>query len=168
MYEAILGSAMKRAAFAVVLLIGAGSARADCDHFKWPLAQEKAWFAQTPEPIAAGGAIAKATGAYELALKPESAAGYVVAPKTLTAGAYGAVLRADIAKAGLYQVTLSREAWVDVIQNGARARTRNVSRQRDCPKFKKSVRFLLAAGPAVIEFSAVTAPSIAISLAAAP
>jgi hypothetical protein len=159
---------MKRAAVAVFFLLGAAPARADCDHFKWPLVQEKTWFAQTPEPVEAGGRIAGATGAYEAALKPETAAGYVVPPKTLTSGDYGAILRADIPKAGLYQVTLSREAWVDVIQNGARARTRNVSRQRDCPSFKKSVRFQLAAGPAVIEFSAVAAPSLAFSLAAAP
>jgi hypothetical protein len=159
---------MRRAAFLVFFLIGAASARADCDHFKWPLVQEKAWFAQTPQQVEAGGGIA-ASGAYEVALKPESAAGYVVAPKTLTSGAFGAILRvADIPKAGLYQLTMSSEAWVDVIQNGAAARTRNVSRQRDCPSFKKSVRFLLAAGPAVVEFSGVAAPSIAFSLAAAP
>ena len=160
---------MRWAAFLVFLLIGAAPARADCDHFKWKLDQEKTWFAQTPKLVEAGGAIAGASGAYEVALKPESAAGYVIAPKTLTAGAFGAIVRiAAIPKPGLYQVTLSREAWVDVIQNGARARTRNVSRQRDCPSFKKSVRLLLSAGPAVVQFSGVAAPSIAFALAPAP
>jgi len=160
---------MVRLACLVLFLVCAASARADCDHFKWKLDQEKTWFARTPEPVEAGGQIASASGAYEVALKPESAAGYVVPPKKPTPGAYGAVVRiAQVPKAGLYQVTLSREAWVDVIQSNARARTRNVSRQRDCPSFKKSVRFTLAAGPAVVEFSGVVAPSIAFALAEAP
>jgi hypothetical protein len=160
---------MVRAVVLAFFLLGAASARADCDHFKWKLDQEKAWFTQTPEPVPAGGQIDKVSGAYEIALKPESGAGYVVAPKTLTPGAFGAVVRvAQIPQAGVYQLTLSSEAWVDIIQNDARARTRNVSRQRDCANFKKSVRFTLAAGPAVVEFSGVTAPSIAFALAAAP
>lgn len=160
---------MVRGVFLVFFLLVAASARADCDHFKWKLDQEKSWFAQTPEPVEAGGQIASATGAYQVSLKPESAAGYVVAPKTLTSGAFGAIVRiAQIPKAGLYQVTVSSEAWIDVVQDNARARTRNVSRQRDCPSFKKSVRFLLAAGPAVVEFSGVTAPSLAFALAEAP
>ncbi len=160
---------MVRAALLVFFLVCAAPARADCDHFKWKLDQEKTWFARTPEPVEAGGQIAGATGVYQVALKPESAAGYVVAPKTLTSGAYGAIVRiAQVPKAGLYQVTLTSEAWVDVIQNDARARTRNVSRQRDCPSFKKSVRFTLAAGPAVVEFSGVAAPSIGFALAEAP
>lgn len=160
---------MVRGVFLVFFLLVAASARADCDHFKWKLDQEKSWFAQTPEPVEAGGQIASATGAYQVSLKPESAAGYVVAPKTLTSGAFGAIVRiAQIPKAGLYQVTVSSEAWIDVVQDNARARTRNVSRQRDCPSFKKSVRFLLAAGPAVVEFSGATASSLAFALAEAP
>jgi hypothetical protein len=160
---------MVRAAFLVFLLTCAASARADCDHFKWKLDQEKTWFAATPEPVEAGGRIAATRGVYQVALKPESAAGYIVAPKTLTPGAYGAIVRiAEVPKAGLYQLTLSSEAWVDVIQNDARARTRNVSRQRDCPSFKKSVRFTLDEGPAVVEFSGVAAPSIDFALAEAP
>ncbi len=156
------------AAVVAALAFGATGARADCDHFKWRLDQEKTWFAQSPEPLQAGAEIPAAKNAYEVALKPESAAGFIVAPKKLTPGAFGAVVRiAAIPKAGLYQMTLSREAWVDVIQNDARARTRNVSRQRDCPSFAKSVRFTLAAGPAVLEFSGVTASSIAFALAAA-
>jgi hypothetical protein len=159
---------MVRGAFLVFLLVGAASARADCHHFKWPLDQEKAWFGQKPEPVAAGGEVASAAGAYQVALKPESAAEFVVAPKKLTPGAFGGTVRTAIPKPGLYQVTLSSEAWVDVIQNDARARTRNVSRQRDCPSFEKSVRFTLASGPAVIEFSGVSASSIAFALGAAP
>ena len=40
-------------------LVGsAAPAYADCDHFKWPLAREKAWFAAAPAPVDAGAEIA--------------------------------------------------------------------------------------------------------------
>ena len=55
-----------------------------------------------------------------------------------------------------------------MIQNQVRAGTRNVSRQRDCPTFAKSVRFELAAGPAVLQFSGVTVPKLDFAFAAAP
>jgi hypothetical protein len=150
------------------MLLGAGAARADCDHFKWSLAREKTWFTQASEP--AGPEIAPAERVYELALKTSDAAGFVVPlKKPMAAGEYGGVVKiAAVPKAGVYQVTLSREAWVDVIQNQARAKTRNVSRQTDCPAFAKSVRFELAAGPAVLQISGVAAQKVAFAFAAAP
>jgi hypothetical protein len=160
---------MRRVAGIVLaLLLSGGAARADCDHFKWSLAREKAWFASAPEP--AGPEIAPGEKAYELALKQGDAAGFALPlKKPMAAGEYGGVVRiASVPKAGLYQVTLSREAWVDVIQNQARARTRNVSRQRDCPSFAKSVRFELAAGPAVLQISGVAAPKLGFAFTAAP
>ena len=160
---------MRRVAGIVLaLLLSGGAARADCDHFKWSLAKEKAWFALSPEP--AGAEIAPAERAVELALKQGDAAGFVLPlKKPMGPSEYGGVVHiAALAKAGLYQVTLSNEAWVDVIQNQARARTRNVSRQSDCPAFAKSVRFELAAGPAVLQISGVAAPKLAFAFTAAP
>lgn len=161
---------LRGACLAATLWLGATAARADCDHFRWSLAREKAWFAASPEPIEAGASVASDGRAFEVALKPGEAAVYALPLKQAAkAGEFGGVVRvAAIAKAGLYQVTVSREAWVDVIQNDARAKTRNVSRQRDCAAFAKSVRFELAAGPAALQFSGVKAPTIAFALAAAP
>jgi len=158
---------MRTSVVVAALLLSASAASADCDHFKWSLAREKAWFAQ---PTPAESEIAPAEKAYQLALKQGDAAVFVLPlKKPMAANEYGGVARvAAIPKAGLYQVTLSREAWVDVIQNQTRAGTRNVSRQRDCPTFAKSVRFELAAGPAVLQISGVAAASVAFSFAAAP
>ena len=108
-----------RGAVLVALLLGTSAARADCDHFKWGLAQEKAWFAASPAPLAAGAEAAVGARAYEVALKPEEAAEFVEPPRKKTPGAYGGMARTPALAKGLYQITLSREAWVDVIQNGA-------------------------------------------------
>ena len=42
-----------------LFVLSSAAARADCDHFKWPLAREKAWFAASPAPIDAGAEIAR-------------------------------------------------------------------------------------------------------------
>ena len=139
----------------VLIALAAAPARADCEHFKWPLARERAWFAAAPEPVEAGAEIGLAEQAFALALKPGEAAGFVAPPKKALASTFGAVVKLKaIPKPGLYQVTLSREAWVDLIQNGASVKSRNVSRQSDCPGIAKSVRFELVAGPAVLQISA--------------
>ena len=158
------------AATLALFVLSSASARADCDHFKWPLAREKAWFAGSPEPIDAGTEIEVADQAFALTLKPNDAAGYLLPlTKAAAAGTYGGVVKlALIPKGGVYEVTLSREGWIDVIQNNARAKSRNVSRQRDCAVMRKSVQFQLAAGPAALQISGVEAPTIVFALASAP
>ena len=104
-----------------LMALGAAPVRADCEHFKWPLARERAWFAAAPEPVEAGAEFALAEQAFALALKPARRRDSLCRRKTARWTTFGAVVKLKaIPKPGLYQVTLSREAWVDVIQNGAR------------------------------------------------
>ena len=63
---------------------------------------------------------------------------------------YAAVVNVPKLEPGLYQITLSGEAWIDVAQNGALVKSSDFSGQRDCPGVRKTVRFDLAAGPATI------------------
>jgi hypothetical protein len=157
-------------AMLALFVLSSAAARADCDHFKWSLAREKVWFAASPAPIDAGSEIAVADEAFALTLKPNDAAGYLLAlTKPAAPGTYGGVVKlALIPKGGVYEVTLSREGWIDVIQNNARAKSRNVSRQRDCAVMRKSVQFQLAPGPATLQISGVEAPTIVFALAPAP
>ena len=158
-----------RIGLALVVLALVTPARADCDHFKWPLARERAWFAAAPEPLDAGAEIGPADQAYALTLKPGDVAGYVLPPKKPVGGTFGAVVRLKaIPRPGLYQVTLSREAWIDLIQSGVSARSRNVSRQNDCDGVRKSVRFELEAGPAILQISGVDAAALQFAVAPAP
>lgn len=139
--------------FLVLLLFFAAPAYADCEGFKWSVAGEKAWFAVAPEPLDAGGA-AEPARAYDLALKPAALAGFAIEPRqAANPGEFGGTVRIEIARAGTWQVTTTHEVWTDVVQDGALQRVRDVSRQRDCPAFVKSVRFTLRAGPAIIQFS---------------
>ena len=153
----------------VVGMIGwtalASPAAADCDNFRWSLAREKGWFAK-PVALDVGAPIAPAARAYTVTLKAPGAEGYVLAPsRPSKPNEFGATVQVGaIAQAGVYEVTVTREGWVDVIQGGVRARTRSVSRQRDCPLFVKSVRFGLVEGSATLQFSGFPTPSLSFSI----
>ena len=148
-----------RVAFLVLAgLIAAAPARADCAHFKWSIETERQTFASaTPMPAESGAAeVGKAYALtlskdVKLPVEPERP------PRKDTFAGFVSVPKLD---AGLYQVTLSGEAWIDVAQNGVRVKSRGFTGQRDCPGVRKSVRFPLAAGPAVIQISNASAPRI--------
>ena len=143
---------MKRIGLAAFsCLLAAGTAQADCDHFKWSVANDLAWFASA-KPLPAEGGSADAGAGYvvtlakgvKLPVAPERE------PKPDTSAA---VVNAPRLEAGLYQITLSEEAWIDVAQDGKLVKSSDFSGQRDCPGVRKTVRFPLAAGAATIEIS---------------
>ena len=150
---------MRVAALAIFAILAAAPARADCDHFKWSVARERALFAGSPESLAATDGAAEPGKGYALALakdvklpvaperapKPDRFAGVATLPKVA---------------AGLYQITLSQEAWIDVAENGGLVKSSNFSGQPDCPGVRKSVRFKLAAGAVTVEISNATADKI--------
>jgi hypothetical protein len=145
-------------------LVAAAPAFADCDHFKWSVAKEREAFA-SPQPLASISDSAKVGQGYALTLsqgldlpnKPERD------PKP---GKFEAVIRLNTIDAGLYQVTLSQDAWVGVAQGDKVVKSSDFSGQHDCPTVRKSVRFQLGAGPATVEI--VNADASALNFAVVP
>jgi hypothetical protein len=139
-----------------------------CDKFKWSVARERAWFAAGAKPVAAGADLPLAEQGYAVALVPDESAGFVAPPERAPKpGAFGGVLKIQaLPKAGIYEITLSDEAWVDVVQNGASVKSSDFSGQKNCPGVRKSVRFSLAEGAATVQIS--NAASATIQLAIAP
>jgi hypothetical protein len=149
------------------LIAGTASAQdnTSCDKFKWSIARERALFAAGPKPAADGATVAVGE-AYAVALAPSASVAYSLpperAPKT---GTFGAALKlAALDKPGLYQVTLSDEAWLDVVQGGAEVKSTGFSGQKDCPGVRKTVRFDLQAGPATIQLSNAAGPTLNVAL----
>jgi hypothetical protein len=62
----------------------------------------------------------------------------------------------------IYQVTLSDEAWVDVVQEGRYARSVGSSGRSDCPGLRKTVRFEVTATPIVLQISGVSSEAISV------
>lgn len=156
---------------ALAVALGAAGAQAQekngCDLFKWSVARERGWFAGERKPAATGATIVAGEG-YAVTLAPNETIAFRMPPERASKpGGFGAVLSlSSVDKPGLYEITLSDEAWLDVVQGEARVKSTDFSGQKDCPGARKSVRFDLKAGPATVQLS--NAASAAINLAIAP
>src|SRR5262245_32204541 len=106
----------------VALALAPGGSRAEdaCASFKWPLVRERSWLVAAHPTLASGQTLPTAEGAVTLALDPVELLAFPVPPERAPAAeSHGAILRLPpLAKGGLYQITLSDEAWIDVVQDG--------------------------------------------------
>ncbi|MDQ0391526.1 hypothetical protein [Labrys monachus] len=163
-----------RKAWVVISLavsVGTGAAwpatadEAACATFKWPMAREQAWLQAAHPALATGGTLPVANGAFSLALSPVESVSFGVAPyHKPPAGTFGAAVSTTVEHDGMYQVTLSGEGWIDVVQAGKSIKSAGYSGVKGCPGMRKSVRFDLKAGPATIEVSGVKASAIDVAV----
>jgi len=160
---------------AAALIVSFAQARADdgCDKFAWPLAHERALFAAAGNPaVKAGEALSTAPkGAFVLASQPNTEAAtlaaYAMPPerKPKAEHWFGGAVRFPAAdKPGIYQVTLSEEAWMDIVQDGRYAHTVGHTGRGDCPGLRKSVRLELGAAPFVLQISGAPADKISVAI----
>ena len=166
---------MSRVLLALVGALGVSAASAEdaggCAKFKWSIARERAAFAAADLPsLAPGQTLPALPGAALLKLSPQSGVTFVRPPgkPPKASPAFAAVLPTiPVATAGTYQVTLSDEAWVDVVQNGREIRSSGFSGQPDCPGVRKSVRFSLGAAPITLQISGAARDDIKVEIAPA-
>lgn len=159
------------AALASALIICActGTALAEngCGKFAWPLTQEREVMAAHGQPTLASGASMEAGSgrAFKLLLRASANAEFAVPPerKSRLENWRGGTVRLPAPpQAGVYQVTLSDEAWVDVVQNGGYARSIGSTGRSDCPGLRKSIRFEVASYPIVLQISGASVEVISI------
>jgi hypothetical protein len=140
---------------------------AGCNKFAWPLAHEKALFAADKRQTEAGTELTSIpAAAVVLGLKPAAQATFVLPPerKPRSETWFGGTLRLSALEAGSYQVTLSEEAWIDVVQDGRYARSIGSTGRSDCSGLRKSIRFELSSSPFVIQVSGVATKTIALAI----
>ncbi|KAI94038.1 hypothetical protein T281_13210 [Rhodomicrobium udaipurense JA643] len=150
----------KAAAFALTAFLLCNPAIAEdgpCDGFSWPMATELAW-------MQAADAVAVKSGA-EIAALPAKAVALTL-PRTneaalpaksgikegaLAADSYSGFLTIKaLPKKAVYQITLSKHAWIDVVQADKSAETVAFTGRGECPIVRKSVRFELGEGPVTL------------------
>lgn len=135
-----------------------------CDKFKWPLAHERSLLAN-PAHLSSGADLHDPFAATLLALAPLAAAKLPMPPSRAPkfAESYAGFLRlAAPPKAGIYRVTLSQPAWIDVVQDGKVLKSVAFTGAKDCAGLAKSVKFALSATPFIIEISSTSAKAIAL------
>jgi len=159
---------MRRTVFALAALLVAAPALAQepvgCDKFKWPLDKERDMLAN-PAALPASGAVtvtAPLASAFKLGLFPADAAKLPMpptrAPKPGTNA--GAVSIPALPKSGIYRITLSEGAWIDVFQDNKDVKSVAFSGATGCAGVRKSVKFELDAKPFIIEISGTGARSV--------
>jgi hypothetical protein len=164
---------MRAPVLVALLLLSAAPARAaeepsGCDKFKWNIDHERAALtAPDRAKLASGAELAAlpstgitlaltAPGDAKLPTPPERG------PKEGTFAGFASVKAAP--KAGLYTISLSAGAWVDVVQDGHFLKPRAFSGATDCDGIRKTMKYELSATPLVLQISGTQDNSISIAI----
>ena len=152
------------------LLAPAIAAENGCQKFAWSVANEQAWFSAPDKLIFVAGeniaTIPKA--AFTVKLQPAGEAEFALPPerKPRLDRWFGGMLQLPaVDREGIYQATVSDEAWIDIVQDGRYARSVGSTGRSDCPGIRKSVRLELAPSPFILQLSAVATPLIVMAIA---
>jgi hypothetical protein len=135
-----------------------------CDKFKWPIDRERAALTAPDRPKLKSGAeiAAPVPTAMVLALRPPGEAALPSqperAPKEGTFAGFASFK--DPPKAGIYTISLSAGAWVDVVQDGHILKPKGFSGATDCDGIRKTMKYELATSPFVLQISGVKEDSI--------
>ena len=139
-----------------------------CDKFKWPIERERAALtAPDRVKLSSGGELATppATG-ITLALVPPADAKLPTpperAPKEGTFAAYMNFKNAP--KAGLYTISLSAGAWIDIVQDGHDLKPKGFSGATDCDGIRKTMKFELSASPFVVQISGARENTLSVAI----
>jgi hypothetical protein len=138
-----------------------------CDAFAWPVAEERSWFAdQILRRRPSGARLSRIGRAVELSLEPTERVHFSLPPeRPPRRDSYsGDIAFFGVPHPGLYQVTISGNAAIDVFENGVRLAPVASSEAEDCRDVRKSERFALAPGDLVlVQVSGAPAPSIKVA-----
>lgn len=160
-----------RFALLVGLVLLSGSAWAQdaggCAKFKWSIAREQSGFSTAGlQAVAPGKPLPGIMDPAVVKLQPVAEVAFVQPPGHKPRdGTFGGVFKLPpIAVGGTYQLTLSDDAWIDMLQGGHEVRSSAFSGVKDCPGIRKSVRFPLQTGDASLQISGSPSDSIKVEL----
>lgn len=143
-----------------------------CSAFKWHIDREETAFAGEGLPtVNAGAQIPGVMEAVVLKLAGQDGMTFEIAPshKPRNTPAYAGVFPiVPIQVDGPYNVTVSDEAWIDVVQNGKMLHQTGFTGAKGCHDVRKSVRFDLVHGPATILISDASSDTLKIEVLPPP
>src|SRR5258707_1174306 len=138
-----------------------------CDKFKWPIERERAALTAPDR--------AKLSSGNELAALPSSGITLaLVAPadaklptppeRAPKEGTFAGFTSIKTAKAGLYTVSLSTGAWVDLVQDGHFLKPVAFSGATDCDGIRKTMKYELSDKPFVLQISGAKDNSLSVAI----
>jgi hypothetical protein len=156
----------KRLAVAILMLGLAPAYAAEpagCENFKWPVTRERALLTTPDLPSLNSGADAPTLPPLAATLKLRPAADAALpkpSARTQKPDTFAGYLRLGQVPGGIYTVSVSDFAWVDVVQDGNYLKPTAFSGVTGCNGIRKTMRFDLAPGPAIVQVSSVATDSI--------
>ena len=139
-----------------------------CDKFKWNIDHERAALtAPDRMKLVSGGELAAlpSTG-MTLDLSPPAEAKLPTpperAPKEGTFAGFTSFKTPP--KAGIYTVSLSAGAWVDVVQDGHPLKPKAFSGATDCDGIRKTMKYEISASPFVLQVTGVKDSSVSVAI----
>ena len=153
------------AALIIVAMATPGFAQDGCANPKWKLEKEHSLLTSPSAAKTANGAEVAGLPATALMLNlaPSASAKMPMRPERAPKqpSAYAGYVRFTGApKSQTVLVTLSAEAWIDMVQNEHNVKSAAFSSLYECATMRKSVRFELAPGPFAVQLSGVAAETI--------
>lgn len=157
---------------ALVLMLGATSALAaeepsGCDKFKWPIERDRAALTAPDRAKLASGSeqAAVPSSAITLGLVAPQEAKLPTPPERAPKdGTFAGFTSIKAVKAGLYTISLSAGAWVDLVQQGHFLKPVAFSGATDCDGIRKTMKYDLADKPFVLQISGAKDNSLSISI----
>ena len=164
---------MRAASVVVLLLISVARAWAaeepsGCDKFKWNIDHERAALTASDRAKLVSGSEISAipSSGVILALVAPADAKLPTpperAPKDGTFAGFTSFKTAP--KAGVYTISLSAGAWVDMVQDGHFLKPKGFSGATDCDGIRKTMKYELGASPFVLQVSGSKDNSISIAI----
>jgi hypothetical protein len=158
--------------FIALLLLGAAPAWAaepgGRDKFKWPVERERAALT-SPDRVRFVSGIelgALPSTGMTLALRAPAEARLPSpperAPREGTFAGFAVFKAAP--KAGLYTVSLSAGAWIDVVQDGSFLKPKATSGASGCDGIGKTMKYEISASPFVLQISGTTESSVSVAI----
>lgn len=156
----------------VLLLLGAAPTFAaeepsGCDKFKWPIERDRAALTAPDRAKLASGSeqAALPSSAITLGLVAPQEAELPMTPERAPKdGTFAGFTSIKTAKAGLYTVSLSNGAWVDLVQDRHVLKPVAFSGATDCDGIRKTMKYRLSDKPFVLQISGAKDNSLSISV----
>jgi hypothetical protein len=139
-----------------------------CDKFKWNIDHERAALTAPDRAKLASGSEVAAVPSTGLILALSTPAEAKLpspperAPKEGTFAGFTSFKAAP--KAGIYTISLSAGAWVDVVQDGHFLKPKGFSGATDCEGIRKTMKYELGATPFVLQVSGAREDSLSIAI----
>jgi hypothetical protein len=164
---------MRAPLLVALMLLGAVPAWAaeepsGCDKFKWNIDHERAALtAPDRVKLASGGELAAvpSTGMTLGLITPAEAKLPTPPERAPKEGTFaGFTSFKSPPKAGIYTVSLSTGAWVDLVQDGHPLKPKAFSGATDCDGIRKTMKYEISANPFVLQVSGTRETSLSIAI----